>query len=116
MAETLRQHGGKVTTIACDVTDTVAIRAAIRAIPVLDILVNNAGTNYPQPILDVSDESLDLMLNLNVRACFITAQAAVEKMLKNECPDRGVIINISSQMGHVGAPDRTVYCNDQARG
>ncbi|MCY1451265.1 2-(S)-hydroxypropyl-CoM dehydrogenase [compost metagenome] len=50
------------------------------------------------------------MLNLNVKACFVTAQAAVEKMLANTGKDTGVIINVSSQMGHVGSPNRTVYC------
>jgi NAD(P)-dependent dehydrogenase (short-subunit alcohol dehydrogenase family) len=45
-----------------------------------------------------------------VRACFVTAQAAVQKMLANTGPDAGVIINVSSQMGHVGSPNRTVYC------
>ncbi|MCD5972739.1 SDR family NAD(P)-dependent oxidoreductase [Pseudomonas quasicaspiana] len=110
VANIIRARGGKVTTVACDVTDSAAIRAAIHAIPVLDILVNNAGTNYPEPMLEVTDEHLDTMLNLNVRACFVTAQAAVEKMLANTDKDAGVIINVSSQMGHVGSPNRTVYC------
>ena len=110
VADIIRDRGGSVTTIVCDVTDNAAIRAAIRKIPVLDILVNNAGTNYPEPMLEVTDEHLDTMLNLNVRACFVTAQAAVEKMLANSGKDVGVIINVSSQMGHVGSPNRTVYC------
>jgi len=110
VADIVRSRGGKVTTVVCDVADSVAIRSAIRDIPVLDILVNNAGTNFPEPMLEVSDEHLDTMLNLNVRACFVTAQAAVEKMLHNANADAGVIINVSSQMGHVGSPNRTVYC------
>jgi NAD(P)-dependent dehydrogenase (short-subunit alcohol dehydrogenase family) len=61
-------------------------------------------------MLEVTYEHLDTMLNLNVRACFVTAQAAVQKMLANTGPDAGVIINVSSQMGHVGSPNRTVYC------
>jgi NAD(P)-dependent dehydrogenase (short-subunit alcohol dehydrogenase family) len=110
VADVIRARGGKVTTVACDLTDNAAIRRAIGAIAVLDILVNNAGTNYPEPMLEVTDEHLDTMLNLNVRACFVTAQAAVEKMLANPGPEAGVIINVSSQMGHVGSPNRTVYC------
>ena len=110
VADVIRARGGKVTTVACDLTDNAAIRRAIGAIAVLDILVNNAGTNYPEPMLEVTDEHLDIMLNLNVRACFVTAQAAVEKMLANPGPEAGVIINMSSQMGHVGSPNRTVYC------
>ncbi|MDB6051743.1 MAG: NAD(P)-dependent dehydrogenase, short-chain alcohol dehydrogenase family [Pseudomonas sp.] len=110
VAHTIRRCGGNVQTIVCDVTDSAAIRTVIGNIPVLDILVNNAGTNFPEPMLDVSDEHLDAMLNLNVKACFVTAQAAVKKMLANTGRDVGVIINVSSQMGHVGSPDRTVYC------
>jgi NAD(P)-dependent dehydrogenase (short-subunit alcohol dehydrogenase family) len=110
VAEVIRERGGNVTTVVCDVTDRAAIRAVINGIPKLDILVNNAGTNFPEPMLDVTDEHLDTVIDLNVRACFVTAQAAVRKMLENTGPDTGVIINISSQMGHVGSPNRTVYC------
>jgi NAD(P)-dependent dehydrogenase (short-subunit alcohol dehydrogenase family) len=110
VADIIRQRGGRVSTVVCDITNNAAIRATVRAIPVLDILVNNAGTNYPEPMLEVTDEHLDTMLDLNVRACFVTAQVAVEKMLANGGPDSGVIINVSSQMGHVGSPNRTVYC------
>lgn len=110
VAEIIRARGGKVTTVVCDVTDSAAIRAVISDVPRLDILVNNAGTNFPEPMLDVTDEHLDAMIDLNVRACFVTAQAAVRKMLANAGADAGVIINVSSQMGHVGSPNRTVYC------
>lgn len=110
VARVIRSRGGRVQTVVCDVTDTEAIRQVIRDIPVLDILVNNAGTNFPEPMLDVADTHLDAMLNLNVKACFVTAQAAVEKMLQNPGSDVGSVINVSSQMGHVGSPNRTVYC------
>jgi NAD(P)-dependent dehydrogenase (short-subunit alcohol dehydrogenase family) len=73
-----------------------------------DILINNAGTNVPRFIEDVTTETLDLMLNLNVRAAFLSSQAVVRSMLRREAT--GVIINITSQMGHVGSPRRTVYC------
>jgi NAD(P)-dependent dehydrogenase (short-subunit alcohol dehydrogenase family) len=80
--------------------------------PVLDVLVNNAGSNIPEPFVEVSEEHLDRLIDLNVRAAFLAAQAAARKML--EAPDRaergGAIINMSSQMGHVGAVNRTVYC------
>jgi len=73
----------------------------------LDIAVVNAGTNKPQPFLDVSDDALDTLLELNLRAAFKTAQAAGRVMARRGA---GSIILMSSQMGHVGAPDRTVYC------
>jgi NAD(P)-dependent dehydrogenase (short-subunit alcohol dehydrogenase family) len=104
--------GGRSRVVECDVTDDKALRNAIATLPGLDIVVNNAGTNFPEPFVDVSDEHLDTMLDLNVRACFVVAQACVKKMLEH--PSRadkgGVVINISSQMGHVGSPNRTVYC------
>jgi NAD(P)-dependent dehydrogenase (short-subunit alcohol dehydrogenase family) len=106
----IRAQGGEATVAVCDVTDTSAIRALIDELPVLDILVNNAGTNFPEPMVEVSDEHLDAMLNLNVRACFVTAQAAAKKMLSSQSDTPGVVINITSQMGHVGSPNRTVYC------
>lgn len=73
----------------------------------LDVCINNAGINRPKLIEDVDDETLDLMLNLNVRATFRTSKHAV-KIMKNN--NQGVIINVTSQMGHIGSPTRTVYC------
>jgi NAD(P)-dependent dehydrogenase (short-subunit alcohol dehydrogenase family) len=111
-AAEIRAAGGKAHTAVCDVTDTPAMRKAVAAIPVLDVLVNNAGFNIPEPFVEVSEEHLDRLLELNVRAAFLAAQAAARKML--ESSDRknrgGVIVNMSSQMGHVGAVNRTVYC------
>lgn len=74
----------------------------------IDILVNNAGTNTPLPMADVSTDIMDTILNLNVRSAYLVAQAAVRSMLRTKAG--GAIINITSQMGHVGAPNRTVYC------
>ena len=108
----INNAGGKARALVCDVTDSAAVNKAIAALPALDVLVNNAGTNIPEPFVNVSEANLDRVLNLNIRAMFITAQAAVKKML--ELPERktrgGCVINITSQMGHVGAPTRTVYC------
>lgn len=112
VAGEIRAAGGKAHTVICDVTETQAMRRAVAAIPVLDVLVNNAGFNIPEPFVEVSEEHLDQLLTLNVRAAFLVAQAAARKML--ESPQRkargGAILHMSSQMGHVGAPNRTVYC------
>jgi NAD(P)-dependent dehydrogenase (short-subunit alcohol dehydrogenase family) len=104
--------GASAQVIVCDVTDAPSIRAAIAALPRLDVLINNAGTNFPEPFVEVSDAHLDTMLDLNVRAAFVVAQAAVHKMLEDLARAKlgGAIINMSSQMGHVGSPNRTVYC------
>jgi NAD(P)-dependent dehydrogenase (short-subunit alcohol dehydrogenase family) len=84
-----------------------ALLARIEALERLDVLVNNAGTNSPEPFLEVSDASLDNMLELNVRAAFRVARSAARVMARN---GSGNIIHMSSQMGHVGSPRRAVYC------
>ena len=57
---------------------------------------------------------LDRMLELNVRSAFVVAQTAVRKMLDTPAADRmaggSAVVHITSQMGRVGAPRRTVYC------
>lgn len=99
--------GGSATAIPCDVTDTERVQSVIDGLDQLNILVNNAGTNIPSPFLETSITDLDMLLTLNVRAAFCVAQAAARHMSAN---GEGVIINMSSQMGHVGAADRSVYC------
>jgi NAD(P)-dependent dehydrogenase (short-subunit alcohol dehydrogenase family) len=111
-AAAIRSDGGAAQPLVCDVTSGAQVREAFARLPRLDILVNNAGGNLPEPFVEVTEERLDRILNLNVRAAFLVAQAAARKML--EAADRrergGAMVNISSQMGHVGAAGRTVYC------
>ncbi len=104
--------GERVETWTTDVTSDAFIER-ITSLPALHILVNNAGANRPEPFVEVSDENLDFILDLNVRSLFRAAQAAARVMLQGEPNargERGAIINMSSQMGHVGSPNRTVYC------
>ena len=97
---------GPVETWVEDATGDALLRR-IEALDGLDVLVNNAGTNHPQPFLEVTDEVLDGMLDLNVRAAFRVARSAARVMMRR---GTGSIVNMSSQMGHVGSPRRTVYC------
>jgi NAD(P)-dependent dehydrogenase (short-subunit alcohol dehydrogenase family) len=97
-----------VQSAVCDVTDSRQVEEAVDFLEQVDILVNNAGTNVPEPFLEVSEDNLDRMLAVNVKGVFLVAQAAARRMV--ERGEGGAIINISSQMGHVGAPRRTVYC------
>jgi NAD(P)-dependent dehydrogenase (short-subunit alcohol dehydrogenase family) len=91
----------------CDVTDSARLRELVAGLDRLDVLVAAAGANLPEPLLEVADEHLDALLDLNVRAVFVTVQAAARRMV---AAGGGSIVLISSQMGHVGAPRRTVYC------
>lgn len=99
------QHNN-ITPLVGDVTDVNFIQSL--AMIEIDILVNNAGMNRPLPIEEVDVQTLDSMLDLNVRAAFLVAQAAVKSMIVHG--RGGSIVNITSQMGHVGSPKRTVYC------
>jgi len=108
LAQRIVAQGGQAQALVCDVTDPSAMHAAIDSIPQLDILVNNAGANIPADFVDVTTEQLDSLLQLNVRSVFLTAQASARKIIAN-C-EGSSIINISSQMGHVGAVRRSVYC------
>jgi len=87
-----------------DVTGDEVLDAIESAEP-LNLLVNNAGTNHPQRFVEATDATLDRLLTLNVRAAFRIARSTVRRM-----PKGGAIIHITSQMGHVGSPNRTVYC------
>ena len=111
-AAAVRAHGREAIVMTCDITDRMAVRAMIAGLPRLDILVNNAGISIPEAFVDVQDASLDATVNLNVTATYVVSQAAVRKMLENPARQGkgGAIVNISSQMGHVGAANRTVYC------
>ncbi len=100
--------GGSAEAISLDVTDRRQVDAALGARPAFDILVNNAGTNRPRPFVDVSEEDFDAIFALNVKAAFHVAQCFARKLLATG--RGGSIINMSSQMGHVGAAERSVYC------
>lgn len=107
-AEAIRAAGGEAETLVLDVADVPAVQAAIAARPAFHAFVNNAGTNRPALFQDVTQEDFDAVMALNLRGCFFAAQAVVRRMIAEGV--RGSIINISSQMGHVGGPNRGVYC------
>jgi NAD(P)-dependent dehydrogenase (short-subunit alcohol dehydrogenase family) len=107
-AEAIREKGGKADCLAIDVTDLAAVSTAIGGRAPYHILINNAGTNRTAPFLDVKAEDFDLIMGLNVRAAFFVAQAVARKLAPSG--EHGSIVNISSQMGLVGASTRSVYC------
>jgi NAD(P)-dependent dehydrogenase (short-subunit alcohol dehydrogenase family) len=107
-AAAIRARGDKAEALVLDVSDVAVARAAIDAAEPFNILVNNAGTNRPKMLPDVTVEDFDVIFALNVRAAFFMAQAVALKLIAAK--QTGSIINISSQMGHVGAARRTVYC------
>lgn len=76
----------------------------------IDILINNAGINIPQPVEDVTEEAWDTIMNTNVKGLFFCAQAVGRIMISQK---KGKIINISSQAGEVGIPQRAAYCSSK---
>ena len=107
-AAAIRARGQQAEALTLDVTDIDAVRAALAAREPFQILVNNAGMNRPALLGDVTVEDFDAIMGLNVRAAYFVAQAVAKRLLGAKLP--GSIVNISSQMGHVGAARRTVYC------
>ena len=101
-------EGGRCDVARLDVTDRQAVRDLIQGLPKLDACINNAGWNRPQHALEVDDETFDEMMDINLRAAFVVAQATAQRFVKDKTP--GAIVNMSSQMGHVGGPLRSVYC------
>ena len=108
LAERIRAAGGRADWAVADVQDTGAMARLIGAGAPFDVLLNNAGMNRTATFVEVKEEDFDAIYALNVRACFFTAQAFARRLVAERRP--GSIINMSSQMGHVGAATRSVYC------
>ncbi len=106
VAALIRQKGGHAHAIVCDVADPASIRAAFTGLQKLDVLVNNAGVSMPEPFLDLSEDALNLTVDINVRGAVFAAQAAAQIMDRQ---GSGVIINMSSTFGKVGRPGTSVY-------
>ncbi|BAT58383.1 gluconate 5-dehydrogenase [Variibacter gotjawalensis] len=107
-AASLRERDLKAQALWLDVMDVAGTQKAIGEQEPFHILVNNAGTNRPAAFVDVTLEDFDAIFDLNVRAAYFVAQAVARRLIDAKQP--GSIINISSQMGHVGGARRTVYC------
>jgi NAD(P)-dependent dehydrogenase (short-subunit alcohol dehydrogenase family) len=100
--------GGKAGAVTLDVSDLGAVAAFFAQRPAFHILVNNAGTNRPMPMQAVSEADYDAVLDLNLKSAFFVAQGCVKRMLEERT--QGSLIHIGSQMGHVGGPNRSLYC------
>ena len=103
--------GPTATAAVLDVSDIMAVKAFFAARPAFNILVNNAGTNRPKPMWDVSEEDYHAVYDLNVKSAFFVAQACVHKMIAETA--QGSLIHMGSQMGHVGGPNRSLYCGSK---
>ena len=111
VSKIIKKFSSKCRFYVCDVTHYNEIKKIINKQKKIDILVNNAGINIPEHFTKVQKKSMDYIVNLNTISTFHLAQLCALKMLeaKNRKKIGGSIINMSSQMGHVGAPIRSVY-------
>jgi NAD(P)-dependent dehydrogenase (short-subunit alcohol dehydrogenase family) len=111
VSKIIKKFKSKCSAFTCDVTNYNQIKKIINKQKKIDILVNNAGTNIPEHFTKVRKKNMEYMVKLNTVATFNLAQLCTLKMLeaKNRKKIGGSIINISSQMGHVGGKIRSVY-------
>jgi len=111
VSKIIKKFKSKCISYACDVTNYNQIKNIIAKQKRIDILVNNAGNNIPEHFTKVQKKDMEYIVKLNTVSTFHIAQLCTLKMLeaKNRKKIGGSIINMSSQMGHVGAPIRTVY-------
>ncbi len=101
----------KCKSYACDITNYEEIKNIINKQPKIDILINNAGNNIPEHFTKVKKKNMEYLVKINTIATFNVAQLCANKMIKNKNRKKigGAIVNMSSQMGHVGGPIRSVY-------
>ena len=105
--QTARDAGLPISGHALDVSNSGALRALLDGVPPFDILVNSAGLARHSEFLSVSEADFDAVMDLNVKATFFLSQIVAQRLIEAGRP--GSIINVSSQMGHVSGPKRSVY-------
>jgi len=111
VSKIIKKHKSKCKLYACDITNYDEIKSIINSQPKIDILINNAGNNIPEHFTKVKTKNMEYLVKINTVATFNIAQLCALKMIKtkNRRKIGGSIVNMSSQMGHVGGPIRSVY-------
>ena len=107
VVDTIKAKGLSAEAMVMDVADTNLVQEIIDSKGPFDILVNSAGLGRHSPSKDTSIEDFDAVMNVNLRGAYFVTQAVANGLIKAKKP--GSLINISSQMGHVGGIDRAVY-------
>jgi NAD(P)-dependent dehydrogenase (short-subunit alcohol dehydrogenase family) len=107
VVDAIQSKGLSAKAMMLDVTNTNSIRESIENQDPFDILVNSAGLGRHSPSKDTLVEDFDDVMNVNLRGAYFVTQAVAKGLIKAKKP--GSLINISSQMGHVGGVDRAVY-------
>jgi len=108
VAEAIRAHGAQAEALALDITGLERTADEVAARGPFDILVNSAGLARHAPALDTTASDYDAVMSLNLRATYFLTRTVARGLIAANRP--GSLMTISSQMGHVGGPDRAVYC------
>ena len=111
VSKNIKRLKSKCKSYVCDITNYTEIKDIINKQPKIDILINNAGNNIPEHFTKVKTKNMEYLVKINTIATFNLAQLCALKMIKTKNRKKigGVIVNMSSQMGHVGGPIRSVY-------
>ena len=111
VSKVIKKFKSKCKSYVCDITNYNEIKNIINKQKKIDILINNAGNNIPEHFTKVKTKDMEYIVKINTIATFNLAQLCALKMIKNKNRKKvgGSIINMSSQMGHVGGPIRSVY-------
>mgnify|MGYP006136067729 CR=1 FL=1 len=111
VSKIIKKYKSKCKSYVCDITNYDELKSIINKQPKIDILINNAGNNIPEHFTKVKTQNMEFLVKINTIAAFNLAQLCTLKMIKNKNRKTigGSIVNMSSQMGHVGGPIRSVY-------
>ncbi len=108
IADQMAAEGWQAKTMVMDVTDVAATAASVAAAGPFDILLNSAGLARHSKAVDTTPEDFDVVMGINLRGAYFLTQAVAKGLIA--AGKGGSLINISSQMGHVGGQERAVYC------
>jgi len=108
VVDEFKSAGFSASALQLDISDTASLKEVVEAERTFDILVNSAGGARHSAAIDTTEEDFDAVTDLNVKGAYFVTQAVARKLVKAGKP--GSLINISSQMAHVGGIDRAVYC------
>ena len=111
VSKKIKKFKSKCKSYVCDITNYNEIKEIINKQTKIDILINNAGNNIPEHFTKVKTKDMEYLVKINTIATFNLAQLCALKMIKSKNRKKigGSIVNMSSQMGHVGGPIRSVY-------
>lgn len=110
VVEKIISLGGEAKSFRADISKSHEVRAMFEhireSLGEIDVLVNNAGISYIGLLQDMSDEDIDCQLGVNLKGAILCSKEAIKSMIAKKA---GVIINISSMWGEVGASCEVVY-------